>query len=344
MSRWLDDPEAAADDVVSRVLDDLQHDLQLGGSVLAAYQYGRLPRILNDRGLQVTVWNRHVRAPSKIATAEPPVGPFDAGVLRLPKPRQEQAMACHQMLGALKPDASLVLYGGNDEGIRTAQKMLADLCGETETIATHGHGRVVRVRRGDLSSTLKPTLADWRQMANLDLPSGRVAWVSYPGVFADGELDGGTALLLASLPVIAPGARVLDFGCGPGAIAREVFARQPSAKLTLFDNDSVALAAARDNVPGAEVMLGDGAAALGSAQFDMIVSNPPLHVGVKEDHRALDGLIAVAPQHLAANGMLVMVVQRRIALDRQLAATFGRVVTVADNGNYRVWVAADPKT
>ncbi|MEQ1650602.1 MAG: hypothetical protein ABL898_18650, partial [Hyphomicrobiaceae bacterium] len=65
MSRWLDDPEAAADDVVSRVLDDLQHDLQLGGSVLAAYQYGRLPRILNDRGLQVTVWNRHVRAPSK---------------------------------------------------------------------------------------------------------------------------------------------------------------------------------------------------------------------------------------------------------------------------------------
>jgi 16S rRNA (guanine1207-N2)-methyltransferase len=340
MSRWLDDPEAAADEVLTRTLDDLQ----LEGSVLAGYQYGRLPRVLGERGLAVTTWDRHVRAPSKIATSVPPVGPFDAGILRLPKPRQEQAMACNQMLGALIPGAPLVLYGGNDEGIRTAQKMLAGLCGETETIATHGHGRVVRVRRGELGTALKPTLADWRQLATLDLPSGRVPWVSYPGVFADGDLDGGTALLLASLPVIAPEARVLDFGCGPGAIAREILARTPSAKLTLFDNDSVALEAAMENVPGAALMLGDGVNALGTSVFDLIVSNPPLHVGVKEDHRALDGLIATAPKHLSAGGSLVMVVQRRVALDRQLALTFSRVVTAADDGNYRVWVASEPKS
>ncbi len=252
-------------------------------------------------------------------------------------------MACHQALGVLNPGAQLILYGGNDEGIRTAQKMLAALCGETETIATHGHGRVLRVVKSETIPGLKPSLADWRQTLTLALPSGRVPWVAYPGVFADGDLDAGTELLLASLPPVAAGARVLDFGCGPGAIAREIAAREPSAKLTLFDNDSVALEAARENVPGAERLLGDGIAALGARDFDLIVSNPPLHVGVKEDHRALDSLIAAAPKHLTASGSLVMVVQRRIALDRQLALAFSRVVTLADNGNYRVWLAIRPE-
>ncbi|TMJ68597.1 MAG: methyltransferase, partial [Alphaproteobacteria bacterium] len=148
------------------------------------------------------------------------------------------------------------------------------------------------------------------------------------------------ALLIGALPPLRPGARVLDYACGSGVIGAGAAAFAPGIVLELLDNDSVALEAARENVPGAHLHLGAALAVVGGARYDAILSNPPLHEGFVENHAQLEQLIADAPAHLQPGGILKIVVQRRVPLDRLLSQHFATVTTPAENGRYRVWRAA----
>jgi 16S rRNA (guanine1207-N2)-methyltransferase len=134
---------------------------------------------------------------------------------------------------------------------------------------------------------------------------------------------------------------VLDFGCGTGVIAAAVLSASPGARLDMMDEDILALEAARENVPGATVLLGQGLGDSGSSRvYQAIVSNPPLHQGITETHDSMERLAREAPTHLAPGGTLEIVVQRRVPLDALLAAQFADVKVVAENGRYRVWRAA----
>jgi 16S rRNA (guanine1207-N2)-methyltransferase len=334
MTRWADDPERAADELIRRSLDDLG----LSGHILLANQGGTLASVLAARGLAFVLWNRRLVG-SGSAEPWPPAGPFDAALLRLPKAKDEQAMAVHACLSVLVTGARLIVYGGNEEGIRSAAGMIEPLCGGIETLATRGHGRVLAAHRPADPSQLRASLAAWRSTAPLQIADSSREWVSYPGIFAADRIDEGTALLIDAFPPLSAGARVLDYACGSGAIGAAAAARASGIALDLLDNDSVALAAARENVPGAQLLLGTTFADAGSARYDAILSNPPLHKGLAEDHTQLEQLIADAPAHLRPGGILQIVVQRRIPLDRLLAKNFATVSVVAETSRYRVWRA-----
>jgi 16S rRNA (guanine1207-N2)-methyltransferase len=164
-------------------------------------------------------------------------------------------------------------------------------------------------------------------------------WVSYPGIFAAGRLDEGTALLIGVLPPLGRRARVLDYGCGSGVIGAAALALEPTITLDMLDTDTVALEAVRENAPPAKRVLGTRVADAGKVLYQVILSNPPLHEGVAEDHGLLEQLIADAPLSLVAGGVLQIVVQRRVPLDRLLAQHFATAQVVAENGRYRVWRA-----
>jgi 16S rRNA (guanine1207-N2)-methyltransferase len=334
MSRWSRDPEGAADALILRALDGIP----VSGCVLAVNQSRSLPALLRQRGAICEVWNRRL-ADGPPATAWPSPGPYDLAFVRLPKARDEQAMTLHAVLSVLRDGGRLILYGGNDEGIRSVASLLEEVGRDVTELAVRGRGRVLAAGRPVNGEGLRAPLEAWREVSRIDLAGSAREWVSYPGCFAAGRLDEGTALLLSALPRLPRGARVLDYGCGTGAIAAAALAQEPGLKVDAMDSDAVALEAVRENAPAARPILGTRLADAGRRGYAAILSNPPLHQGIAEDRTPLDRLVADAPSHLSPGGLMQLVLQRRVALERPLAERFTKVETVAETGSYRVWRA-----
>ena len=184
-------------------------------------------------------------------------------------------------------------------------------------------------------------------MAPVDWGSGSRAWTFYPGVFAYGRLDPATALLIAALPDVPDGSRVLDFGAGTGPVGAAVMERSgPRTEVHLLEPDAISLAAAEVNVAGATRIVGHGLSAVAgqgrataAGPYDLIVSNPPIHAAGAQSLRTVEGLVRGASATLTKGGSLLLVAQRRLPVPRLLEQAFRDVRTAADEGQFRVWHA-----
>jgi len=109
------------------------------------------------------------------------------------------------------------------------------------------------------------------------LLGGRVRLVAAPGLKPTTD-----TVLLAAATQVAPGARVLDAGCGSGAVALCLAARLPGIHVTGLEREPALAAAARDNVAlnrmadRIAVVEGDLLAPpAGLFPFDAVMTNPP---------------------------------------------------------------------
>jgi 16S rRNA (guanine1207-N2)-methyltransferase len=297
-----------------------------------------LAAALSASGAVPQRWNRRLWQATK-ATPWPEPGPYTSALIRLPKSKDELDFALDAAASVLPTDASIVVYGHNDEGVRSAAAHLAPFVETVETLATRRHCRVIAGRRRSMIADLRGRLELWRREITIDLGAGSRRWITYPGLFARGGLDPATALLLVHVPKLAPGARVLDFATGTGIIAAALLERQPDLSIDAIDNDALAIEAARENVPSARAIVGNDLASVGAERYDLIVSNPPIHDGVTESHGVLDKLIADAPRHLTNAGALILVVQRRIDVQKTLFEAFGNAEVVARDAQFTVWRA-----
>ncbi len=162
----------------------------------------------------------------------------------------------------------------------------------------------------------------------MDTGSRSLSLRSRHGLFSARALDEGTALLLRELERLPAPTRVLDLGCGYGAIGLTLAARWPNARVAMVDTDIRAVEAAAENIArnqlsNAHVTLSDGIRALErpSGQFDLVVSNLPAQAG----NDALDQLLLDAHDALAGGGALAVVAVNglRKYLQRRLVDIFG---------------------
>lgn len=302
-----------------------------------------LDSTLESEGFQVTSWRR--RAMGRIPGSPwPAPGMYATAILRIPRGKDELAMSLHAGVSVLSPGGSLLVYGANDEGIRSAAPAMAEILGGVETLATGGHCRVLGGVLGDEDPKLQDSLQAWRTVVGPEHPLLPAEWVSYPGVFAHGRLDAGTRLLLNALSAFPAGARVLDYGCGSGFVGYVLKKMGSGLKLDLLDVDSIALEAAKENVPGCGAILSDGLSTPSGHLYDAIISNPPFHRGKAEDPDMITSFIQSGSAHLRAKGSLVFVAQKRLPLEKPLNSQFRTVKILAEDPTFRVWHADGPKT
>ena len=236
-------------DASARVMCECVPELALAGrGLVVGDEVGSVERAVAAAGAEVSVWRRSVMR-HREARAWPEDGPFDFAVLRHPTGREAFLMALHAAAARLKPGGRLIVYGANDEGIRSAGNHIEPLFGAAGMFRTKWHCRVLEATLAEAPAGLKGELADWRCEFTADLPDGELRWASWPGVFAHGRIDPGTRHLLGCLPRVKPAARVLDFGCGVGILSAVIRRRLPEAAIAMLDSDAVALEAAKENVP-----------------------------------------------------------------------------------------------
>ena len=128
------------------------------------------------------------------------------------------------------------------------------------------------------------------------------------GVFSRDGLDRGTEVLLDALPALS--GRVLDLGCGWGAVGVALGRKYPDLELVMTDINARAVDLARRNLAQngvrAQVLQGDGFDPV-EGEFDAIVTNPPIRAG----KAVVYGLFAEARDRLNPGGALYVVIRKQ---------------------------------
>jgi 16S rRNA (guanine1207-N2)-methyltransferase len=267
----------------------------------------------------------------------PPNVTYAEALIRIP-PEKERLRLCIEVVAArLSPGATLWLFGSNDEGIRSVQSLGAPFFERGVTVSARKHARLVGFTRLP-SGTPRVDLEAFRQSSKLALNDQVHQWHHFPGTFAKGRLDHGSKLLLDAFKPKVDAKRVLDFGCGTGVLMGLSSALN-APSLHGLDRDQIALEAARVNVPKAQLHWSNRWLEDTTLQFDLIISNPPIHDGKIEDHAIVLKLIEDAQRYLVPNGELWMVIQHRVPVARLLSPYFKQFDIMSQNSVFKVWRA-----
>jgi len=158
------------------------------------------------------------------------------------------------------------------------------------------------------------------------------------GVFARGQLDAGTSLLLRADPPLVSSGDVLDLGCGAGPIAMTMARRAPDATVWAIDVNARALELCRENA------VANGIINISTVtpddvpphlQFGSIWSNPPIRIGKPALHELLLRWLPT----LAPAGTATLVVQKHLGADslqRWLTAEGFPTERTASKAGYRL--------
>lgn len=313
-------------------------DPALDAGVLAAcplVEWNGWQAVLRHGGTAVLPWRRDHLAAIAAGVAAQPGGAFPPGsvtqaLVRIQKGRDatwQDLMGAWQVLA---DGGRLLVAGSNELGIATWVKRLGALLGQSgQVLANHSRARVALFHRHGAPRdgwpggvTLVPL---W--MPTPERPSPPVVEVP-PGVFSRGVLDAGTSLLVTQLVDEAPARRVLDLGCGGGHLGLNALWRWPQARALFVDADARAYTAVHANLAGdhravrerAAVAWWDVSEPLPETGFDLVLLNPPCHAGTANDLSIAQAMFRVAVAALVPGGRLLVVANRQLPYEADLAA------------------------
>ena len=178
-----------------------------------------------------------------------------------------------------------------------------------------------------------------RHFEYYDKPARRkLKFSARPGLFSSDAIDPGTQLLMDAVTIEA-GKRVLDLGCGYGAMG--VVAAARGGLVTMLDVDVRAIAAAQrnlsDNELTGEVRLADGTHDVPEHTFDAALSNLPTHAG-SPALRAICSRLAGA---LRPGGYLAVVIREQLNYEPWLRP-LGTLSELARARGYKVLKVVSP--
>ena len=167
-------------------------------------------------------------------------------------------------------------------------------------------------------------------------------FVTASSVFSKRRVDTGTRLLIESMRLPEQG-RVLDVGCGYGAVGIAAASLNPELQIVMTDVNMRAVHLAEENlkrnrIGNAEVRWGHMYEPVQNLTFNCILSNPPISAG-KDIVKAV---ISEAPTVMASGATLQMVVRSKIgakALPACFEEAFGNCQVLARESGYRVFMA-----
>lgn len=157
-------------------------------------------------------------------------------------------------------------------------------------------------------------------------------------VFSPSAVDRGTLAMLSAVE-FRPQDKVLDLGCGYGAVGILAAKLIGGERVVLSDEAGEAVALAKANavlngVSGVNIVQSDAFDAIEDRDFTLILSNPPYHADFSVAKRFIENGF----QRLAPGGRMVMVTKRLDWYRNKFTSVFGGV-TVSRRDGYYVFTA-----
>lgn len=259
-----------------------------------------------------------------------------------PRSRDEGRALFARALTSVARGGRVLAAALNDDGARALEKDFAALVPLGGNVSK-AHGRAFWSLPVD-GNVNRPLADQWMAADAPRHDAGRDVWLR-PGVFNEGRLDGGSALLIEHIPAGLRGA-VADLGAGSGLLSKAVLARCVGVTaLELFEAEARSLDLARRTLEGARVPVKfqwhDVAQGV-PGRFDAIVCNPPFHVGSRSVPVLGQAFIAAAAKALRPDGQLLMVANRHLPYEETLRFHFKHGELLAEAGGFKAYRAWTP--
>jgi len=270
---------------------------------------------------------------------------FDQVLVDLPKGKALAQQLIVDAFHVLRQGGSLLLAGGNQEGIKSHAKTVKRVFGHARVVRFGGRHRVILAVRQtqDIHDQAARDLgSDYYNYIQFQVTIRDRSYqvVSKPGVFSWDRLDAGTYLLLEHL-VVNSADIVLDLGTGCGIIGAVAAVQAPQGYAYLVDAYIAAVNASRytleaNDIHNASALLSDVASDVRGISFDLVVTNPPFHLGVESEYQVAAQFIMDAHAVLKIGGRLCLVANRFLKYERQIAEEFGNCRTVYSDSRYKI--------
>jgi 16S rRNA (guanine1207-N2)-methyltransferase len=276
----------------------------------------------------------------------PPGTRADVVGIRIPHEKQALLQLLHDAFLTLKVGGRCYMAGANNEGIKPAARTMQDIFGNALKLAEgSSHRVIVATKRAE-----QPTEADvfsnpfLEGDAFMELPATLrglpFTLYSRPGVFSWDHVDEATDILATTM-VVNAGESVLDLGCGCGALGVVAGTLSQTGTVRMVDADVEAVRSTRGTIETAgrancSVVVSDVAGAVLTEKFDVVVSNPPFHVGKATDLSLPLQFIRDAHHVLVPGGRLYLVANRTLPYEAIIAQQFGHVETLHDGARFKV--------
>jgi 16S rRNA (guanine1207-N2)-methyltransferase len=239
-----------------------------------------------------------------------------------------------------------VFGGGMVKHLTTAMNdVFGQVFGSVQASLARQKARVLTVTdpRPDAAAALEP----WPRRTFDD---GLGLWVCAHGAaFAGTTVDIGTRFLLTVLDQAVPDARTaIDLGCGTGVVASWLAMHRPGVRMLATDQSAAAVASTRATAAAngvgdrVSVVRDDALASQPGASADLIVLNPPFHIGAAVHTGIAHRMFADAGRVLAPGGELWTVWNSHLGYRAALERAVGPTRQIARNAKFTVTASRRP--
>ncbi|MFC5667853.1 methyltransferase [Kitasatospora misakiensis] len=280
-----------------------------------------------------------------LTTRDTPPARIDVLLVRVPKSLALLEDQLHRLAPALHPDTVVLGTGMVTEIHTSTLKLFERILGPTRTSLAVRKARLILCTP---DRALDPGPNPWPHRYALPGDVGPVSdrtVVNHAGTFCADRLDIGTRFLLAHLPTAAPGARVVDLGCGNGVVGAAAALAAPGAELLFVDESHQAVASAAETFRAnlgpdarAEFRTADALedAGVPAGSVDLVLNNPPFHSHQATTDATAWRMFTGAKRALRPGGELWVVGNRHLGYHDKLRRLFGNCRTVAGNPKFVV--------
>ena len=259
----------------------------------------------------------------------------DVSILHIPKSKIE---GYGSIAKTIKMTNDHVIVDGNKkDGIDSYLKTISKLT-EISNISIKNHGKAFCF---DPKRIDQKILNGW--VKDADIKKNEDGFFTAEGMFSSKRIDKGSSQLAAFFENMLKG-RVADLGAGWGWLSVEAL-KQDIDKLDIFEGLYHSIQGAKLNIndPRAAFFWIDVMKINAKKQYDMVIMNPPFHLGQASDSNVGNGFITKAAEMLNKNGTLVMVANRQLPYEKNLSKLFKSVTISHVQSGFKIIQAKKPK-